>query len=455
MTFRSVNPATGEELETRDPIGDVELGELVRRADSTFATFRERSFVERAELLRSAAEILEEESEELGRLMTREMGKPVDQAASEAEKCAWVCRHYADHGEEYLADEAVETEARRSFVRREPVGPILAVMPWNFPFWQLFRHAAPALMAGNVGLLKHAPNVPQCAVALEGIFRKAGFPEGAFQNLFLEEETVGDVVADDRVRAVSLTGSVAAGRAVAAAAGRQVKKTVLELGGSDPFVVMPSADLEEALSVAVRARTQNSGQSCIAAKRFVVHEDIADAFTRGLVERMEALEVGDPQSSSTDVGPLAREDLRDRLHGQVTASVEAGAGCPLGGSPADRPGWFYPPTVLTSVPEEAPARTEELFGPVAVVLRAGNAGEAVRIADETAFGLGAALWTEDDAERSHFVDRIEAGVVAVNGMVASDPRVPFGGVKASGYGRELGRHGIREFVNVQTVYLNR
>jgi len=453
--FRSVNPATGEILQSFDALGDDALEARLARALEASAAARRSSFSERAERMARAADVLEQGKQAYARLMTLEMGKPVDQAVAEVERCAGVCCNYAEHAEAYQSAEEVETDADRTFVRYRPLGPLLAVMPWNYPFWQVFRFAAPALMAGNVGLLKHAPNVPQCAVALEGIFRKAGFPEGAFQNLFLEEETVGDVVADDRVRAVSLTGSVAAGRAVAAAAGRQVKKTVLELGGSDPFVVMPSADLEEALSVAVRARTQNSGQSCIAAKRFVVHEDIADAFTRGLVERMEALEVGDPQSSSTDVGPLAREDLRDRLHGQVTASVEAGAGCPLGGSPADRPGWFYPPTVLTSVPEEAPARTEELFGPVAVVLRAGNAGEAVRIADETAFGLGAALWTEDDAERSHFVDRIEAGVVAVNGMVASDPRVPFGGVKASGYGRELGRHGIREFVNVQTVYLNR
>ncbi len=451
--FRSENPATGETLQTFEPLDGDALEERLERAGRAFRELRDAPLSGRAERMERAAEILEDGEQAYARLMTLEMGKPVDQAAAEVRKCAWVCRHYAEHAEAYLSAEEVEADADRTFVRYRPLGPVLAVMPWNYPFWQVFRFAAPALMAGNVGLLKHAPNVPQCAVAVEGVFRKAGFPEGAFQNLFLEEDRVADVLADDRVRAATLTGSTGAGRAVAAEAGRRVKKTVLELGGSDPFVVMPSADLEAALETAVRARIQNSGQSCIAAKRFVVHRRVADAFTRGLVERMDGLEVGDPQSSDTDVGPLAREDLRRRLHRQVTESLDAGAERLLGGEPPEGPGWFYPPTVLASVPEGAPARTEELFGPAAVVLRADGADEAVELANETDFGLGAAVWTGDDAERSLFLDRIEAGVVAVNGMVASDPRVPFGGVKASGYGRELGRHGIREFVNVQTVHL--
>ena len=453
--FRSVNPATGETLQTFEPLGEDALEERLERARRAFEANRSASFSERSERMERAAEVLEEGAQAYARLMTLEMGKPVEQAVSEVEKCAWVCRHYAEHAGAYLSAEEVEAGAGRSYVRYRPLGPVLAVMPWNFPFWQVFRFAAPGLMAGNVALLKHAPNVPQCAVAIEGVFRKAGFGEGAFQNLFLEEDRVADVLADDRVRAATLTGSVGAGRAVAGEAGRRVKKTVLELGGSDPFVVMPSADLEAALETAVDARVQNSGQSCIAAKRFVVHEDVADDFTRELVERMEGLEVGDPQSSDTEVGPLAREDLRATLRRQVEESLEAGARRPLGGDPPDGPGWFYPPTVLTDVPPDAPARTEELFGPVAVVVRAGGADEAAELANGTDFGLGAAVWTGEDAERSLFLDRLEAGVVAVNGMVASDPRVPFGGVKASGYGRELGRHGIREFVNVQTVQLNR
>ena len=451
--FRSVNPATGEELQSFEALGDEALEERLERSVDAWTRARESSIGERAERMGRAAEVLEAGKQAYARLMTLEMGKPIEQAVGEVEKCAWVCRHYAEHAEAYLSAEEVETDARRSYVRYRPLGPVLAVMPWNFPFWQVFRFAAPALMAGNVALLKHAPNVPQCAVAIEGVFRKAGFPEGTFQNLFLEEGRVADVLADDRVRAATLTGSVAAGRAVAAEAGGQVKKTVLELGGSDPFVVMPTADLDAALETAVRARVQNSGQSCIAAKRFVVHEEVADAFTDGLVERMEALRVGDPQESGTDVGPLAREDLRDRLARQVEESVEAGAERLLGGEPPEGPGWYYPPTVLASVPPRAPARAEELFGPVAAVVRITSPGEAAEVANETDFGLGASVWTGDDAERSLLLDRIEAGVIAVDGMVASDPRVPFGGVKASGYGRELGRHGIREFANVQTVQI--
>jgi succinate-semialdehyde dehydrogenase/glutarate-semialdehyde dehydrogenase len=454
MTFRSVNPATGEELQSFDVLDDGALDSRLDRAAEAFRVLREASFSERAGKMERAAGLLEDGRKAYARLMTLEMGKPIGQAVAEVEKCAWVCRHYAEHAGDYLAAEGVEADADRTWIRYRPLGPVLAVMPWNFPFWQVFRFAAPALMAGNVGLLKHAPNVPQCAVAIEGVFRKAGFGEGAFQNLFVETDRVPRILADDRVRAATLTGSARAGSAVASEAGRQIKKTVLELGGSDPFVMMPSADLERAVETAVRARAQNSGQSCIAAKRFVLHEAIADEFTEELVDRMDGLEVGDPQSQATDVGPLAREDLRDRLDRQVRETVEAGARVLLGGEPAHGSGWFYPPTVLDEVPDGTPAREEELFGPVATLLRVTDVGEAIRVANATPYGLGASVWTGDDEERARLLDGVEAGTVTVNGRVASDPRLPFGGVKASGFGRELGRHGIREFVNVQTVQIH-
>ena len=453
--FRSVDPTTGEELQSFDVLDDRALEERLVRAAEAAAEHRETSLSWRAERMERAADVLEDGKHAYARLMTLEMGKPTEQAVAEVEKCAWVCRHYAEHAGGYLAAEEVETDADRTWVRYRPLGPVLAVMPWNFPFWQVFRFAAPALMAGNVALLKHAPNVPQSAVAIEGVFRKAGFPEDRFQNLFLDTDRVEDVLADDRVRAATVTGSVAAGSAVGSTAGREVKTTVLELGGSDPFVVMPTADLEAAVETAVRARIQNSGQSCIAAKRFVLHEAIADAFTEGFVERMEGLSVGDPQETETDVGPLAREDLRDRLDRQVSETVDAGARVLAGGEVPGGRGWFYPPTVLDRIPEGTPARDEELFGPAAPLFRVSDAREAVQLANDTDFGLGASLWTGDDEERTFFLDRLEVGTVAVNGMVASDPRVPFGGVKSSGYGRELGRHGIREFVNVQTVHVER
>jgi succinate-semialdehyde dehydrogenase/glutarate-semialdehyde dehydrogenase len=458
MAFESINPATGERMQRFDPTGSAELEasleravEAHRAARAADAADRAAAFEDRADRLRRAADILERGAEAFGRIMTLEMGKPIAQAVAEARKCALACRHYADHGPAYLADRAVDTDASSSFVRYEPLGPVLAIMPWNFPFWQVIRFAAPAVMAGNVGLLKHAPNVPQCAVALEGVFRRAGFPEGTLQNLFLETDRVPDLMADRRVRAVTLTGSVAAGRAVAAGAGRNLKKTVLELGGSDPFVVMESADLERALEVAVQARLQNNGESCIAAKRFIVAEPVADAFRNGLVERFGALSVGDPLDEETDVGPLAREDLRERLSDQVRRTVEAGAEVLLGGSVPDGPGWFYEPTVLDRIPEGSPARTEELFGPVASLFRVRDAEEALRLANDSSFGLGASAWTNDEGERRLFVDGLEAGNVAINGMVASDPRLPFGGIKDSGYGRELGREGIHEFVNVKSV----
>ncbi len=452
--FRSVDPSNGEHLRDFDLLGDRELQARLESAHRTAREHRETSLGWRAERMERAADLLERGDEAYARLMTVEMGKPVEQAVAEVRKCAWVCRHYAEHAGAYLAAEEVQTDADRTWVRYRPLGPVLAVMPWNFPFWQVFRFAAPALMAGNVGLLKHAPNVPQCAVAIEGIFRKAGFPEGCFQNLFVATDRVAEVLDDDRVRAATVTGSVRAGSAVAARAGERVKTTVLELGGSDPFVVMPGADLEAAAATAVRARVQNSGQSCIAAKRFVLHEAVADEFSERMVEGMEALSVGDPTEADTDVGPLAREDLRDTLRRQVDESIDAGARLLTGGEAPDRPGWYYAPTVLDRVPEGSPARREELFGPVATLVSVSDVEEAVRVANETDFGLGASVWTGDDTERAHFLDRLEAGTVTVNGMVSSDPRVPFGGVKSSGYGRELGRHGIREFVNVQTVHIN-
>lgn len=453
--FRSVDPSTGEFLRGFDTLDGDELEARLERAARAAREHRETSLGWRAERMQRAAEVLERGKEAYARLMTVEMGKPSAQAVGEVEKCAWVCRHYAEHAGDYLAAEEVETDADRSWVRYRPLGPVLAVMPWNFPFWQVFRFAAPALMAGNVGVLKHAPNVPQCALAIEGVFRKAGFPEDRFQNLFVETERVGDLLGDDRIRAATVTGSVSAGSAVARRAGEEVKPTVLELGGSDPFVVMPGADVDAAAETAVEARVQNSGQSCIAAKRFVLHESVAEAFAERMVERMEALSVGDPRKAGTDVGPLAREDLLERLRRQVEESVEAGARVRTGGEAPDRPGWYYLPTVLDRVPEAAPARREELFGPVAALVPVSDAAEAVRVANETEFGLAASVWTGDDEERAYFLDRLEAGTVTVNGMVSSDPRVPFGGVKASGYGRELGRHGIREFVNVQTVHFTR
>ena len=452
MTFRSVNPATEETLQTFEPLDGPGLEAALAGSAHAWRRHRRTSLADRVDRLRECAELLERGAKAYGRLMTQEMGKPLEQAVAEVEKCAWLCRHYADRGPDYLADEEIDTGFDRTRVRYRPLGPVLAVMPWNFPFWQVFRFAAPALVAGNTALLKHAPNVPQCALAIEGIFNRAGFGEGVFQNLYLETDRVSDVLEDPRVRAATVTGSVAAGRAVAAEAGRRGKKVVLELGGSDPFVVMPDADLEETLETAVAARVQNSGQSCIAAKRFVVHEAVADAFTRGLVERMEALSVGDPLEASTDVGPLAREDLRDELARQVRETVEAGARVLAGGGVPDRRGWYHEPTVLAEVPDGSPAAREELFGPVASLFPVADAEEAVERANDTPFGLGASVWTRDEVHRELFLEEIEAGTVAVNGMVASDPRVPFGGVKASGHGRELGRRGVREFVNVQAVH---
>lgn len=453
MPIATINPATGATLRTYDALTDAELEARLRRADEAFRAYRRTSFADRARWLTRAAEILEAEKEALGELMTREMGKPIGAAVAEAEKCARACRYYAENGERFLADEEVATDASRSWVAYRPLGPVLAVMPWNFPFWQAFRFIAPALMAGNVGLLKHASNVPGCALAIEDVLHRAGFPPGAFQTLLVGSEAVAGILDDPRVRAATLTGSTPAGRSVGESAGRNLKKTVLELGGSDPFVVMPSADLDAAARTAVAARTINNGQSCIAAKRFIVHAEVYDAFESRFVEGMRALRVGDPMDPATQVGPLATRSIRDEVADQVRRAVEAGARVLAGGSAPDRPGWYYEPTVLAGVPRDSPVYHEEIFGPVAALFRAEGVDDAVRLANDTPFGLGSSVWTRDEGERRRFVEEIEAGMVFVNAMVASDPRLPFGGVKESGYGRELSAAGIREFVNVKAVYV--
>jgi len=401
--------------------------------------------------MRKAAAILDAECRELGRLMTLEMGKPIKAAVAEAEKCATACRYYADNAERFLADQPVQMEGGESWVAFQPLGVVLAIMPWNFPFWQVFRFAAPALMAGNIGVLKHASNVPQCALAIEDIFRRAGFTDGAFQTLLVGSEAVEGLIADSRVAAVTLTGSEGAGRSVATAAGKNLKKAVLELGGSDPFVVMPSADLESAIATAVTARMINNGQSCIAAKRFIVHEKIYDDFLENFVARVSAVRIGDPMDEKTELGPLATAAIRDGLDEQVKKSVAAGARLATGGEKLDREGFYYAPTVLTDIPPQSPAARDELFGPVASVFKAKDITDAIRIANGTPFGLGASAWTRDQRERDQFIAEIESGLLFINGMVVSDPRLPFGGVKNSGFGRELGEFGIREFVNIKSV----
>ena len=451
MPILSVNPATGETLRACEPLSPSEIESRIDRAARAFPTYRRTPIPQRAASMLRAAQILERDKDRFGRLMTLEMGKPIRAARDEAAKCAWACRYYADNAERMLADEPVPTGERRTFIRYQPLGPVLAVMPWNFPFWQVFRFAAPALMAGNVGLLKHASNVPQCALAIEDVFRQAGFPEGVFATLLIASSQVPSVLADPRIAAATLTGSEPAGSAVAALAGRLIKKTVLELGGSDPFIVMPSAPLDAAVSAAVQARIVNNGQSCIAAKRFIVAESIAAEFERRFVEAMEALRIGDPLDEATELGPLATPQIRDSLDQQVRLSIGAGARLLTGGKPLDRPGNFYAPTVLAGIPPSAPAYSQELFGPVAALFRVPDAAAAIRLANDTPFGLGASVWTNDPAERDLFIDQIDSGMVFVNAIVASDPRLPFGGVKRSGYGRELGLFGLREFLNVKTV----
>ncbi len=453
MAIASINPATGETIKSFEPLSDAETEEKLQRAADTFRGYRRTTFAERSQRMTRAAEILEAEKERFGRLMTTEMGKPLKAAVEEAAKCATACRYYAERAERLLADEVIETNATLSYIHYQPIGPVLAVMPWNFPFWQVFRFAAPALMAGNVGLLKHASNVPQCALAIEEIFRRSGFPEGAFQTLLIGSDKVSGILDDPRVTAATLTGSEPAGSQVASEAGKQIKKTVLELGGSDPFIVMPSADLDEAVKTAVKARTINNGQSCIAAKRFIVAAEIYDEFERRFVEGMEALKIGDPTDEKVDIGPLATTQILEDLDEQVQKAAKAGARILTGGKRLERAGNYYLPTVLADINRDSPVYYEEIFGPVAILFRARDREEAVRLANDSPFGLGSSAWTNDEAERKFFIEEIEAGQVFINGMVASDPRLPFGGVKHSGYGRELNAYGIREFVNVKTVWI--
>ena len=453
MPIASINPATGETLATFSPHPDAEVERRVALAARAFPRWRAVPFAERAARMAAAAGLLESRKQDWARLMTLEMGKPIGAGMAEAEKCSWVCRYYAENAERFLSDEAVATDAPSSFVRYEPLGPVLAVMPWNFPYWQVFRFAAPALMAGNVGLLKHASNVPQCALAIEGIFLEAGFPEGAFQTLLVGSDAVAGLIDDTRVAAVTLTGSEGAGVSVGEKAGGRIKKAVLELGGSDPFLVFPSADVEVAAATAVKARTINSGQSCIAAKRFIVHESVAERFETLFVEKMAALKVGDPMDPTVEIGPLATPRIADEVDELVQKTVAAGARVLLGGKRLPGPGNFYAPTVLADVPHDSPAAVEEIFGPVASLFRVPNLDAAIALANGTRFGLAASAWTRDDTERDRLVREIEAGSVFINGMVKSDPRLPFGGIKRSGFGRELSMHGIREFVNVKTVWI--
>ena len=453
MAITSINPATGKTIKTYDEMTPEQAAAAVAQAHETWRTWRATSFAERAKPMKKTAEMLRKRKDELAKLMAVEMGKPLMQGAAEAEKCAWACDYYAEHGAAFLADERREADGSRSYVRFEAIGPVLAIMPWNFPFWQVFRFAAPALVAGNAGLLKHAPNVSRCALEIEGVFREAGFPDGLFRAVFLENEAVGSVIADARVRAVTLTGSDRAGSQVAQQAGRHLKKTVLELGGSDPFIVLEDADLVKAAQVAAEARLINSGQSCIAAKRFIVVERVADRFLERFTAEMRTRRVGDPLDPKTQIGPQARLDLRANLHRQVEESVKRGGRLVVGGQLPEGPAAFYPPTVLVAVEPGMPAFDEETFGPVAAVIRARDEGDAIRIANASVYGLGAAVWTEDTKRGERVARDIEAGSVFVNGLVKSDPRLPFGGVKRSGYGRELSEYGLREFTNIKTVWV--
>ena len=454
MAIATINPATGQLVKAFEPLTDSQIEAKLQLAAATFPAFRKLTFAERAVMMNKAASILESDKEDLGRLMTLEMGKTFRSAVDEAVKCAWACRYYADNAEAFLADEEVATNAKRSYVKYQPMGVILAIMPWNFPFWQVFRFIAPGLMAGNVGLLKHASNVPQCALKIEEILQRAGFPEGAFQTLLIGAKQVDAILSDPRVAAATLTGSEGAGVEVGVSAARRIKKVVLELGGSDPFIVMQSADVALAADTAVKARVINNGQSCIAAKRFIVAENIADQFESAFVAKMKALKVGDPMDAATELGPLATADAVTSLQADVDATVKAGARVLTGGKPVDGPGSFYAPTVLTDIPKDSPGYKEELFGPVASIFRVPDTDEAIRLANDSRFGLGASAWTNDAAERDRFANEIDAGMVFINKMVVSDPRMPFGGVKWSGHGRELGGvHGIREFTNIKTVWV--
>jgi succinate-semialdehyde dehydrogenase / glutarate-semialdehyde dehydrogenase len=454
MAIASINPATGEKLKEFQAFDDAAIEMRLERAERAFDHHRREPFSKRAQLMMAAASLLEQEKKEAARTITLEVGKLMRGAIEEVEKCVRGCRYYAENAERFLEDELAQTKAAHSYAHYEPLGPVLAVMPWNFPFWQVFRFAVPALMAGNVGLLKHAANVPQCALMIEEIFCRAGFDEGVFQTLLVEAEQVEKLIVDPRVKAVTLTGSERAGSAVASSAGREIKKAVLELGGSDAFIVMPSADFEQAVRTAVTARTINSGQSCIAAKRFFIADKVYDNFVGQFVEKMRALKIGDPFDETTEIGPLATAQILNGVHEQVQKSIAMGAKLLTGGNRVHGAGFFYEPTVLVDVAKESPAYREEVFGPVASIFRVRDAAEAIEGANDSTFGLGASVWTNDHNEQELFISELESGMVFINAMVASDPRLPFGGVKRSGFGRELGAHGIREFTNIKTVWVS-
>jgi len=454
MPLTSINPATGDPIQSYSEMSAREVGDILQCADRVFAGWRRTPVLGRASIMTRVGETLRAQSETLARLMAQEMGKPVAQGRAEVEKCAWVCDYYAEHAERFLAHEVIPTDAANSFVAFEPLGLVLAVMPWNFPCWQVFRAAVPALMAGNAVVLKHASNVPGCALAIEKVFQRAKLPEGLFRSLLVGSHRVADLIEHPRVKAVTVTGSTSAGRAVAAKAGAMLKKTVLELGGSDPYIILADAELESAVTVCVTSRLINNGQSCIAAKRFIVVESIRKSFEELMVNHMRAQRMGDPFDEAVTVGPLARHDLRDALHQQVTASVQRGARVLLGGAIPDSKGAYYPPTVLTGVTRGMPAYEEELFGPVASIIGVKDEAEAIHAANDSAFGLGAALFTSDTRKGEQIAtEQLDAGSCFVNTLVHSDPRLPFGGIKQSGYGRELSVFGIREFVNIKTVYV--
>jgi acyl-CoA reductase-like NAD-dependent aldehyde dehydrogenase len=451
--IRSINPVTEEVLAEFQEMTPEQVSAILDQARATYRHWRQTSFEQRAGLMRQAGTYLRQNKARLGALITAEMGKPILEAEAEVEKCAWNCDYYADNAARFLDDEPIATNARQSFVAFEPLGTVLAIMPWNYPLWQVLRFAAPALMAGNTAVLKHAGNVPQCALAIEAIFREAGFPAGAFRTLLVSSHAVEDIIKDPRIAAVTLTGSDSVGSLVARAAGEALKKTVLELGGSDAFIVLDDADLTGAVQFAVRARFQNTGQSCIAAKRFIIAESVAPEFERRFVEAVGALRVGDPTQRTTQIGPLARGDLRDGLHQQVQASIAQGATCLIGGQPLAGRGYFYAPTILGDITPAMTVFREETFGPVAAIIRARDTAHAVELANDSPFGLGGNLWTQDVARGIELARQFESGAVFINGMTTSDPRLPFGGVKRSGYGRELSSFGIREFVNIQTIWV--
>jgi succinate-semialdehyde dehydrogenase/glutarate-semialdehyde dehydrogenase len=454
MTMTAINPATGQEIKTYPTLTPEEVNRAIREVDQAFQDWRHTSFEERRRLMNEAARILRDNVEQYAELMALEMGKPIKEGRAEANKCAWVCDYYAQNAEDFLKTEVVKTDASKSFVSFQPIGVVLAVMPWNFPFWQVFRFAAPALMAGNVGILKHASNVPGCALAIEEVFTRAGFPAHVFRTLLIGSQAVSAVIENPLVKAVTLTGSTPAGKAVASKAGAMLKKTVLELGGSDPYIVLEDADLEATVDTCVLSRLINSGQSCIAAKRFIVVQSLKERFEQLYVQKMQSRPMGDPLDETVTVGPQARRDLRDDLHRQVEESIRQGAECLLGGEIPKGKGAFYPPTVLTDVKKGMPAYDEELFGPVAAIIPVKDEDEAIRVANDSVFGLGAAVFTRDVKKGERLAEtEIQAGSCFVNTFVRSDPRLPFGGIKESGYGRELSHFGIKEFVNIKTIYI--